>query len=132
MTNSSLDRMGGLALMAGGLFGITALLLEPTDIALTQKASGRLFELDIILGAIASLLILIALPMVYAHQVRHMGALGLVGFIGLLCTVTFCGVVRYTVLGLVLPWLTDLGVNQVQMDTVPVVLTAPFIAAGFI
>lgn len=130
MSHASLQRIGGLALVAGGFLGILALLVEPNEIALTHKAAGPLFHLGVLSGIVGGLLILAALPALYGRQSEQLGILGLAGFVGLLCTVTFCVVVRYSVLGLILPWLRELGVSAVQLDTVPVVLAGPFIAGG--
>lgn len=80
MSFTTLSRLGGIALVLGGLLQVAGFVLHPggTD---PSRYTATLWLPANLLILVGALLVALGLPMMYARQAERAGKLGLIGFV---------------------------------------------------
>lgn len=119
MHPSQVLRIGAVVLIVGGIVGVVSTLASPTAADPNEQLASPLWAPAQLLGMVAGILTVIALPAVYARMARRTGAIGLLGFVALMVTGIMLGFFPFAVTLLVLPWLAGLPIPASELQNGP-------------
>jgi hypothetical protein len=115
MSSSTLFRLSGVVLILGTLLSIVGTVAQ---FGITDNPANSMWTVGAMLGLASLMLLIIGLTGLYARFASHTKMLGFLGFV-LLIGALFLAIGRTAILGIMLPWLTQVAPTAANSDGPP-------------